>query len=115
MEINLTITGSANVNQIDDDATGYYLISKRWTMINDSNITFVRIKGLGYCYNAHWAGPSNKLETKSVSSKSKNTIMVSHALIKSFFVNQNGELVLPNTSEIRSLIGFNRSELQLAN
>ena len=115
MKINLTITNSANVNQIDDDATGYYLISKRWTMINDSNITFVRIKGLGYCYNVHWAGPSNKLEAARVSKKSKTTLVVSHALLKSFFIESNGEVLLPNTPEIRNLIGFDRSALQLAN
>ncbi|NRT15996.1 hypothetical protein HNP99_002358 [Flavobacterium sp. 28A] len=98
-----------------DEVTGYYLVSKRWTMINDVNITFIRCKGLGYCYNSKWAGPMSKFEAEKICQSKKTTLIISHSLLKSFLVITSDSVSLPNTGEIRKLIGLDSGELQLAN
>jgi hypothetical protein len=57
-------------------------VSKRWTVQNDSNITFVRKNALGYCYNLEWAGPLTKYEALKLSSSSTSITIISIAKIR---------------------------------
>lgn len=115
MELKLPITDSTITDSIADEITGCYLVSSRWTMINDKNVTFVRNKALGYCYNLKWAGPLSKFDADIACQNSKTTFVVSHSLLKPFLVHLNDELSLPNSIEVRKLIGLDDEELQLAN
>ena len=114
MEIKLTQTGNQGKNIFSDDITGYYLISVKWSMINDQYITFVRKNALAYCYNINWAGPMTKLEIDRVY-KNEQVIIVSHNTIKNYLQYVNNILVLPNTQELRNLIGLKDADLLYAN
>lgn len=115
MELKLPITDSTNIDSIADEITGCYLVSARWTMINDKNVTFVRNKAFGYCYNLKWAGPLSKFDADIACQNSKTTFVISHSLLEPFLVHLNDELSLPNSIEVRKLIGLDDNELQLAN
>ena len=115
MELKLPITDSTITDSVVDEITGCYLVAARWTMINDKNVTFVRNKTLGYCYNLKWAGPLSKFDADIACQNSKATFVISHSLLKPFLVNLNDELSLPNSIEVRKLIGLDDEELQLAN
>ncbi|CAM2822695.1 hypothetical protein [Flavobacterium frigoris] len=114
MELKLPITDSTNIDSIADEITGCYLVSARWTMINDKNVTFVRNKAFGYCYNLKWAGPLSKFDADIACQNSKTTFVISHSLLEPFLVHLNDELSLPNSIEVRKLIGLDDNELQLA-
>ena len=43
------------------------------------------------------------------------TIVIHSSLIENHLIESNEEIVLPNTYEIRTLIGFNEGNLQMAN
>lgn len=94
----------------------YYLVSLKWTLLNDEYITFVRRNGIAYCYNLDWAGPSSKFELEQVAIKGK-TILVPLSIIHSFLVKVHIEkeecFMLPNTYEVRKVIGFEDTDLQL--
>ncbi|MCW2118133.1 hypothetical protein [Flavobacterium sp. 7A] len=107
----MTIETSNSVN----DIAGYFLISKRWTMDNDKNITFVREKSLGYCYNLKWAGPIDKSEIEKLNKNKETTVAVSYAILKPFLVFEKNEFVVPNTSEVRKKIGLDTDTLKYAN
>lgn len=115
MEVKLQSKAFTEVQNKSNDTTAYYLVSARWTVINDSYITFVRQKGPGYCYNMDWAGPLSKYEVQKLNSYSTNTIIVSHDLVKEFLIVQGDQCFLPNSPEVRRLIGLNAAELQVAN
>lgn len=109
-------TTEFNTNEISssENLSGYYLISLRWSMINDKHITFVRKNKIGYCYNAAWAGPMTKHEIQQLK-RDATTIVIHSSLIENHLIESNEEIVLPNTYEIRTLIGFNEGNLQMAN
>lgn len=106
MELKLPSTDSTSRDSIVDEITGCYLVSARWTMINDKNVTFVRDKALGYCCNLKWAGPLSKFDADIACQNSKTTFVISHSLLKPFLVHLDDELRLPNSIEVRRLIGL---------
>lgn len=114
MEIKFTQTGNKEKNIFSDDITGYYLISVKWSMINDQYITFVRKNALAYCYNINWAGPMTKFEIDRVY-KNEQVLIVSHSTIKNHLQCINNVLLLPNTHELRKLIGLKDADLLFAN
>lgn len=109
-------TTEFNTNEIfsSENLSGYYLISLRWSMINDQHITFVRKNKIGYCYNAAWAGPMTKHDIQQLK-RDPTTIVIHSSLIKNHLIKLKNEIVLPNTYEIRAIIGFDRGNLQMAN
>ncbi|MFN7098918.1 MAG: hypothetical protein ACK4M4_00915 [Flavobacterium sp.] len=115
MEVKLQSKAFTEVKNESTETTGYYLISARWTVINDSYITFVRKKGPGYCYNMDWAGPLSKFDVQKLNSYSSSTIIVSHQLLKEFLLVEGNQIFLPNSPEVRRVIGLNSGELQVAN
>ncbi|AWG20461.1 hypothetical protein FFWV33_02410 [Flavobacterium faecale] len=115
MDLKLPTSEIIITNDTNSDPAGYYLVSTRWTMINDKSITFVRSKSLGYCYNLKWAGPMNKFDAEKANQSNKTTRIVSHCILKPFIAFLNNEMVLPNSPEVRKLIGLDSGELQLAN
>lgn len=115
MKLKLPITDSRSANFISDEVIGCYLVSTRWTMINDKNITFVRNKALGYCYNLKWAGPLSESDAEIACHNNKTTFVINHLLLQPFFVYLNNEVTLPNSIEVRKLIGLDNVELQIAN
>lgn len=115
MDLKLPTSVNIIADDTNSDPSGYYLVSTRWTMINDKSITFVRNKSLGYCYNLKWAGPMNKFDAVKASQSNKTTRIVSHSILEPFLVFLNNEMVLPNSAEVRKIIGLDSGELQLAN
>ncbi|WPR72519.1 hypothetical protein SLW70_05105 [Flavobacterium sp. NG2] len=83
-------------------------------MINDKHITFVRKNKIGYCYNAAWAGPMSKYEIQRLK-KDETSIIIHSSLIEDHLIRSKEETFLPNTYEIRTLIGFKEDNLQMAN
>ncbi|MDQ5929459.1 MAG: hypothetical protein QG594_1238 [Bacteroidota bacterium] len=114
MEIKFTQTANKEKNIFSDDITGYYLISVKWSMVNDPYITFIRKNALAYCYNVNWAGPLTKFEIDRVY-KNEQAIIVSHDTIKHYLEYVNNVWVLPNTDELRNLIGLKETGLLFAN
>lgn len=108
---------SENSNSKMTDSFGhYYLVSIKWSLLNDQYITFVRKSTIGYCYNLDWAGPMPKFELEPFEKKN-NTIIVPRAIIERYLIstsidNKNCS-ILPNTEEIRRAIGFDEVRLQL--
>ncbi|MDD2675392.1 MAG: hypothetical protein PHF81_10975 [Flavobacterium sp.] len=98
-----------------DLLTGYYLISNHWTVLNDVYITFVRRKGIGYCYNVTWAGPLTKSEAEKLSCDNETILAVRHDVIKPFLQFLDDEVFLPNSVEVRTIIGLDCDQLNLAN
>lgn len=115
MEIKLPNREVTEIPSTSDEVSGYFIVSTRWTMINDQNITFIRNKSLGYCYNIAWAGPMNKFDANKVNASNKATRVISYQAIRPFLGKLNDALVLPNSPEVRKLIGLDNAELQVAN
>jgi hypothetical protein len=99
-----------------EDRPGYYLISLKWSLINEEYITFVRKDAFAYCYNLDWAGPVSKSDAEKKVVKDK-IVMVHQSRIKSFvikvLIDDIERFVLPNTEEVRKIIGFEDINLQL--
>lgn len=99
-----------------DIREGYYLVSLKWSLINEEYITFVRKEALAYCYNLDWAGPMSKSNLLKKVIKGK-TVIVPLSKIRSFLVKVNTDnkecFMLPNTDEVRKIIGFEDANLQL--
>ena len=99
-----------------EDRPGYYLISLKWSLINEEYITFVRKEAFAYCYNLEWAGPVSKsdAEKKVINDK---IVMVHKSRIRPFvikvIIDETERVVLPNTEEVRKLIGFEDTNLQI--
>ncbi|MCG9791621.1 hypothetical protein [Flavobacterium algicola] len=115
MEVKLPFSENLELNSSNNDTTGYYLVSTRWTMINDDHITFIRRRSLGYCYNLNWAGPLSRYDAEKIIKNKETTLIISHAALIPFLVTVNNELVVPNNAEVRKLIGFKAESLQQAN
>lgn len=115
MKVKLLNATNTSLDYSSDELTGYYLISNRWTMQNDENITFVRKKGFGYCYNVVWAGPLTKSEAAKLSCDNKTIVVVRHEIIKPFLQFLANEVFLPNSLEVRTIIGLDGNQLHLAN
>ena len=109
-----THTAKKEKNLFSDDRNGYYLIWVKWCMINDQYITFVRKNALAYCYNINWAGPLTKFEIDRVH-KNEQVIIVSYNTIKNYLQYINNVLLLPNSQELRKIIGLNNADLHFAN
>ncbi|WP_418262015.1 hypothetical protein [Flavobacterium faecale] len=114
MEINFTSKNVIDNKSFLEDISGYYLISLKWSMLNDPYITFVRQNALAYCYDINWAGPLTKFEIDRVV-KSEKIIVISHQTINKYIVKVNDKLFLPNTIEVRKLIGLKDDMFQMAN
>lgn len=113
MEAKLPTINRVERSSLTNDVAGYYLVSTRWTMINDENITFVRNETLGYCYNLNWAGPMHKSDAIRAAEQNKATRIISHAALKPFLSYLNNEIHLPNTHEVRELLSLDSDQLQL--
>ncbi|AWG20460.1 hypothetical protein FFWV33_02405 [Flavobacterium faecale] len=113
METKVPNIDRIEMNTVTNDVAGYYLVSTRWTMINDENITFVRNETLGYCYNLNWAGPMHKSDAMKGAEKNKTTRVISHAALKPFLSYLNDQIVLPNIHEVRELLNLDSDQLQL--
>lgn len=96
-------------SNFSDTHDGYYLVSKKWSLVNEEYITFVRKNNLAYCHNLIWAGPKEVHELEQFKDNEK-TIVVNHSQIRSYIkkINLNGieSYVLPNTDEVRRAVGF---------
>ncbi|SDX04048.1 hypothetical protein [Flavobacterium degerlachei] len=116
MEIQLQNAKLFELSNSFDDRDGYYLISLKWSLINEEYITFVRKEALAYCYNLDWAGPMSKSNLLKKVIKDK-TVIVPLSKIRSFLVKVNTDnkecFMLPNTDEVRKIIGFEDANLQL--
>ncbi len=116
MEIKLQNTILFEESDSLDCRDGYYLISLKWSLINEEYITFVRKEALAYCYNLDWAGPVSKSSLLKKVIKDK-TVIVPLSKIRSFLVKVNTDnkecFMLPNTDEVRKVIGFEDIDLQL--
>jgi hypothetical protein len=116
VERKLQNTMSFEVSDALDDHDEYYLVSLKWSLINEQYITFVRKEALAYCYDLDWAGPMTKfdLEKKVLNDK---TAIVPRSKIKSFLVkvytDNKQRFMLPNSNEVRKIIGFEDAVLQL--
>ena len=99
-----------------EDRPGYYLISLKWSLINEEYITFVRKDAFAYCYNLDWAGPVGKSDAEKKVIKDK-IVMVPQSIIKPFVVkviiDEIECFVLPNIEEVRKMVGFDDINLQL--
>jgi hypothetical protein len=99
-----------------EDRPGYYLISLKWSLINEEYITFVRKEAFAYCYNLEWAGPVSKSDAEKKVIKDK-IVMVHKSRIRPFvikvIIDETERVVLPNTEEVRKLIGFEDTNLQI--
>lgn len=95
---------------------GYYLVSLKWTAINDAYVTFIRKNAVAYCYNLNWAGPRLVHELGKIVKKDE-TIIVSHSKINQFLtktmMNDKECIMLPNTDEVRRIIGFDSAALKI--
>ena len=112
MEKQYNSTVESNVNQEINNSSsydGYYLVSKKWSLLNDEYITFVRKNNLAYCYDLNWAGPKTGCEKEDTSENDK-IILVKQTLILPFIkkINFGGKesYRLPNTEEVRRAVGF---------
>lgn len=109
------ITDTENFKS-SDSINGYYLVSIKWTEMDDEYITFVRKSTVAYCYNMDWAGPKNICELEEVV-RTGQTLIVHQSTIDPFLVHVNHEgkecTMLPNTFEVRRAIGFEEANLQL--
>ncbi|UQD55848.1 hypothetical protein [Flavobacterium sp. K5-23] len=103
-------------SKFSDTNNGYYLVSIKWSVLNDEYITFIRKSAIAYCYNLDWAGPKSKFELEQYVKK-EETIIVHHSLIQPFLikccVEKKDCFMLPNTDEVRKVIGFKNTDLQL--
>ena len=99
-----------------ESSNEYYLVSIKWSVLNDEYITFVRKNAIAYCYNLAWAGPKNRFELEPYVKK-EETIIVSQSVIQPFVVKccvENKDcFMLPNRDEVRKAIGFKRDDLHL--
>ncbi|MBB1192624.1 hypothetical protein DNC80_02945 [Flavobacterium sp. SOK18b] len=114
MKVNLPNGSTLALDSSNDDLYHYLLVSKRWTVQNDSNITFVRKNALGYCYNLEWAGPLTKYEALKLSSSSTSITIISIAKIRPFLKTINDKIYLPNTTDVRKALGIDNDEVQFA-
>lgn len=93
-----------------------FLVSIKWSVLNDEYITFVRKSAIGYCYNVDWAGPKSMFELEQYVKK-EETIIVQLSQIQPFLiqcrVENNDCFMLPNTDEVRESIGFKSMDFQL--
>jgi hypothetical protein len=115
MKVNLPNTVTLALDSSNNELSGYFLVSTKWTVINDANITFVRKNALGYCYSVDWAGPLTKHEVLKLSNNSASITIVSIATIRPFLKTTNDKIYLPNTADVRKAIGIDNEDLQLAN
>ena len=99
-----------------EDRTGYYLISLKWTLINEEYITFVRKEACAYCYNLDWAGPVSKSDATKKMLNDK-IVIIPQSRIRPFvikvIIDKIECLVLPNTEVVRKIVGFEDTNLQL--
>lgn len=116
MEVKLHNTIVFEDVQSLNDTEKYFLVSMRWSLISEEHITFVRQGAMAYCYNLKWAGPLTEVEAAERCIKGK-MLMVPFSLIKSYLVQTKIDevdcLTLPNTAEVRRMIGFNDVVFQL--
>ena len=116
MEIKLHNPAAFEDIQSLADTEKYFLVSIRWSLIEEAHITFVRQATLAYCYNLKWAGPLTESEVADKFVEGK-MIVVPLSLIKPYLVKATIDeidcLTLPNTAEIRSKIGFDDVVFQL--
>lgn len=115
MKVNLPNAVTLTLDSSKNELSGYFLVSTKWTVMNDVNITFVRKNALGYCYNLDWAGPLTKHEVIKLSINNPSISIVSIATIRPFLQILNDVVYLPNTAEARKAIGIDNDDLQLAN
>ena len=87
----------------------YFLVSKKWSAINDQFITFVRKSSIGYCYNLNWAGACSSYELEPLV-KTDKTILIHITTIEPYLtkvsIDNKNYLFLPNTEQVRKIIGF---------
>lgn len=99
-----------------DENTGFYLISQKWSSSQELYITFVRKGALAYCYNVNWAGPMSKFEVERF--KGEDKIIVHQSKIKPLLLKVSDDkcngYALPNTEEVRKIIGLNDVKLSQA-
>lgn len=116
MEVKLHNTILFEEENSSADAEKYFVVSLRWSLINEEHITFVRQEAMAYCYNMNWAGPMTKIEAKERCIKGK-MLVVSLSQIRSFLVKATIDNVesytLPNTEEVRKIIGFDAIAFQM--
>ncbi|WP_158728410.1 MULTISPECIES: hypothetical protein [unclassified Flavobacterium] len=115
MKVNLPNAATLTLDSSSNELYGYFLVSNRWTVMNDANITFVRKNALGYCYNLDWGGPLTRHEALKLRNNSAAITIVSIATIKPFLKTTNDKIYLPNTADVRKAIGIDNEDLQLAN
>lgn len=116
MEVKLHNTQSFVTTNSFEDRDGYYLISLKWSLINEVYITFVRKEAFAYCYNLDWAGPISKPDAEKKVIKDK-IVMTHQSRIMPFvikvIIDEVECSVLPNTEEVRKIVGFEDTNLQL--
>lgn len=115
MQVKLPNSAVLDLDYSSEETTGYYLVSNHWTVINDTNITFVRKNSLGYCYNLKWAGPLSKYEAQKLNGNGTGNTIISHGTIRPFLIKINNEVVLPNSLDVRKILGLDAADFQLAN
>jgi hypothetical protein len=87
----------------------YYIVSSKWSLLNEQFVTFVREGAYAYCYNLSWAGPMSLCDAEKFV-KEDSTVIVNQSAIAPFLVNVRNEesncWMLPNTDEVRKVIGL---------